>query len=251
MDVFAFGPIKSASLARVTRAFRQGASYFRALVGKHARLLPITSCSAASLGDRALDRTLVKAYDQPLCWLQGAVMPPFSARPNLPRGNARAVASRCGAASSPRWPSPTKVRSTRCTMCLEMPRFCSALCICLVAALWLGLRGALVVIVCVAFIDRGHALALPVAPETGTTAGIIALLVKLVLAGGLGMVLDSRRHTLSLNAELRREVAARKQSEESLQHSESLQRALVESLGEGVGLFDSRRTRGFREPGAR
>jgi PAS domain S-box-containing protein len=117
--------------------------------------------------------------------------------------------------------------------------FLLGLCICLLAAIWLGLRGALVVIAVVAFIDRGQALQLPLSPETGPHAAMIALLIKLVLAGGLGLVLDSRRDALALNAELRREIEARKQSEESLQHSESLQRALVESLGEGVGLFDS------------
>jgi len=119
------------------------------------------------------------------------------------------------------------------------PAFLLGLGICLLAAVWLGVRGALVVIVCVAFIDRAQALQLPHSPETGRTAGIIAPLVKLVLAGGLGMVLDSRRRALALNAELRREIEARKQSEASLQRSEALQRALVESLGEGVGLFDS------------
>ena len=119
------------------------------------------------------------------------------------------------------------------------PAFLVGLCICLLAAAWLGVRGALVAIVCIAFIDRGHALELPPSAETGPTAGLIALLVKLVLAGGLGLVLDSRRRALALNAELRREIDARKQSEGSLQRSESLQRALVESLGEGVGLFDS------------
>jgi PAS domain S-box-containing protein len=117
--------------------------------------------------------------------------------------------------------------------------FLIGLCICLFAAVWLGVRGALVVIASVAFIDRGQVLRLPPSPETGATVGIIALLVKLVLAGGLGMALDSRRRALALNAELRREIEAREQSEESLRHSESLQRALVESLGEGVGLFDS------------
>ena len=77
------------------------------------------------------------------------------------------------------------------------------------------------------------------APRPGATAGIIALLVKLVLAGGLGLVVDSRRRALALNAELRREIEARERSEESLRQSERMQRALVESLGEGVGLFDA------------
>ncbi len=111
--------------------------------------------------------------------------------------------------------------------------------ICLLAAAWLGVRGALVVIVGVALIDRGLALRLPGSPETGPAAGIVALLVKLVLAGGLGLVVDARRRVLALNAELRREIEARERSEESLRHSECMQRALVESLGEGVGLFDA------------
>jgi PAS domain S-box-containing protein len=123
---------------------------------------------------------------------------------------------------------------------LGNPAFLLGLCICLLAALWLGVRGALVVIVGVAFIDRGQALQLPVSPETGPAAALIALLAKLVLAGGLGMALDARRRALMLNTQLRREIEARKRSEESLQQSESLQRALVESLGEGVGLFDAR-----------
>jgi two-component system cell cycle sensor histidine kinase/response regulator CckA len=119
------------------------------------------------------------------------------------------------------------------------PAFLLGLGICLVAAASMGLRGALVVIVGIAFVDRIHALQLPSTPETGTTAGIIALLVKLVLAGGLGVVVDSRRRALAMNAELRREIEARERSEESLRHSERMQRALVESLGEGVGLFDA------------
>ena len=118
------------------------------------------------------------------------------------------------------------------------PTFLVGLGICLVAA-WLGVRGALVAIVTVALIDRAVAVDLSVSAETGRTAGVIALLVKLVLASGLGLVMDSRRRALSLNAELRREIAARERSEESLRHSECMQRALVESLGEGVGLFDA------------
>jgi PAS domain S-box-containing protein len=110
--------------------------------------------------------------------------------------------------------------------------FLPGLGICLVAAALLGVRGALVVIVSVVLVDRGLALRLPPTPETGIIAGIIALLVKLVLAGGLGLVVDARRRALALNAELRREIEAR-------EHSERMQRALVESLGEGVGLFDA------------
>jgi two-component system, cell cycle sensor histidine kinase and response regulator CckA len=119
------------------------------------------------------------------------------------------------------------------------PTFLIGLGICLVAAAWLGLRGALVVIVGVALVDRDLALRLPVSVETAPTAAIISLLVKLVLAGGLGLVVDSRRRALALNAELCKEIEARERSEESLRRSERMQRALVESLGEGVGLFDA------------
>jgi PAS domain S-box-containing protein len=119
------------------------------------------------------------------------------------------------------------------------PAFLPGLGICLVAAARLGVRGALVVIACVAIIDRSHALQLPASQETGPAAGLMALMVKLVLAGGLGLVVDSRRQALALNTELRREVEARKKSEQTLQQAEALQRVLVESLGEGVGLFDA------------
>jgi two-component system cell cycle sensor histidine kinase/response regulator CckA len=118
------------------------------------------------------------------------------------------------------------------------PAFLVGLGICLVAGAWLGVRGALVVIVSVALVDRGHALELAAGADTGLTAGIIALLVKLVLAGGLGLVVDSRRRALALNAELHREIAAREHSEALLRHSEQMQRALVDSLEDGVGLFD-------------
>jgi PAS domain S-box-containing protein len=119
------------------------------------------------------------------------------------------------------------------------PAFLPGLGICLLSAAWLGVRGALVTIVSVALIDRGLARELPVRPEVGQAAGVIALLVKLVLAGSLGLVVDSRRRALVRNSELNREIEARERIEDSLRHSEHMQRALVESLGEGVGLFDT------------
>jgi len=115
---------------------------------------------------------------------------------------------------------------------LGNPAFLLGLSICVLAAAWLGLRGALVVIVGVMLIDRRLALQLPASAETGMTAAIIALLVKLVLAGGLGLIVDAHRRTLALNTRLASEVLAR-------ERSERLQLALVESLGEGVGLFDA------------
>lgn len=119
------------------------------------------------------------------------------------------------------------------------PAFLIGLGLCLLAAAWLGIAGALAVIVSVVLIDRGFALSLPPDVETGLTAAIISVLVKLVLAGGLGLMVDSRRRARALNEKLSREIEAREFSEESLRRSECMQLALVESLGEGVGLFDA------------
>ena len=76
------------------------------------------------------------------------------------------------------------------------PAFLPGLVLCILAAALLGVRGALAVIFTVGLVDRIHAMALPQTFENGIIAGIMALLVKLVLAGGLGLVLDSRRRTL-------------------------------------------------------
>lgn len=118
------------------------------------------------------------------------------------------------------------------------PAFLVGLIPCLTAAILLGVRGALVVVVIVQLVDLSFALSMP-GVETGVPAGAIALLSKLIVAGGLGMVIDTRRRVAGLNAQLRNELEARKKSEESLCHSEELYRLLVESLGEGVGLFDA------------
>jgi len=118
------------------------------------------------------------------------------------------------------------------------PAFLVGLIPCIAAALLLGLRGALVVVVLVQLVDLSFALSMPGA-ETGWAAGVVALMSKLLVAGGLGMAIDTRRRVAALNARLSGELAARQKSEESLRHSEELYRVLVESLGEGVGLFDA------------
>lgn len=116
------------------------------------------------------------------------------------------------------------------------PAFLVGVVPCLAAAVLLGLRGALVAVVLVQLIDVRFALSMP-GVETSLPAGIIALLSKVIVAGSLGMSLDTRRRIAALNAQLSGELDARKKSETSLRHSEELYRVLVESLGEGVGLF--------------
>jgi PAS domain S-box-containing protein len=117
------------------------------------------------------------------------------------------------------------------------PAFLLGLVPCLVAALLLGVRGVLVVVMAVQFIDGSFAVSMP-GEETGPTAAVIAVLAKLLVAGGLGMAIDTRRRVAALNAQLSSELDARRKSEQSLRHSEELYRVLVDSLGEGVGLFD-------------
>src|SRR5688572_7624693 len=79
---------------------------------------------------------------------------------------------------------------------------------CLAAAVLLGLRGALVMVLVVQLIDRSFALS-TLGTETNMTAGVIALLSKLLVAGGLGMALDTRRRVAALNAQLSSELHAR------------------------------------------
>jgi C4-dicarboxylate-specific signal transduction histidine kinase/CheY-like chemotaxis protein len=120
------------------------------------------------------------------------------------------------------------------------PAFLLGLLVCIVAAAGgLGPTGTLVVILCVALIDRQFAQTLPITEETSEAAAVISLLVKVVFACGLGWALASRRRVRALNDELRREIAQRELSERSLRRSEATQRAVVDSLGEGVGLFDA------------
>ena len=127
------------------------------------------------------------------------------------------------------------------------PAFLLGVIPCLAAALMFGLRGALAAVVIVQLTDRSFAHSIP-GEETSMAAGVIALLSKLLVAGGVGMARDTRRRVAALNAQLRSELAARQKSEESLRHSEELYRVLVESLGEGVGLFDAEDRLVFANP---
>jgi len=127
------------------------------------------------------------------------------------------------------------------------PAFLVGVIPCLTAAYLLGLPGALVVVLVVQISDRSFAHSMPGA-ETSVTAAVIALLSKLLVAGGLGMAVDTRRRVASLNRQLSSELDARRRSEESLRHSEELYRVLVESLGEGVGLFDAQDRVVFANP---
>jgi PAS domain S-box-containing protein len=176
----------------------------------------------------------VKAYDRPMLGSNGQGV---SVQPKVAEHQRRGVVVRCCILVV--LVLAYRVSFSTLYGLVGGPAFLLGLVICLVAAAWLGVRGALLAIVCVALVDRGSALSLPVSYETSSSSGLIALLAKLLLAGGLGLVMDSRRRAVARNAELRREVQARQQSEESLRRSERMQRALVESLGEGVGLFDA------------
>lgn len=119
------------------------------------------------------------------------------------------------------------------------PAFLLGLVPCIAAGALLGPGAAFIVVTATILLDRASALALPRGPETSIAAMVIPILTKLVLGVGIGMIVDSRWHLRLANARLVREVEARKRSEESLERSENLHRALVDCLGEGVGVFDA------------
>ncbi len=115
--------------------------------------------------------------------------------------------------------------------------------ICAVGGALLGMKGAVVVVAVMILVDRSLVLTMradQVDPQSvGKSSRTIGVLAKLLVGLGTGFVFDSRRRMREVNARLAAEVAARQSGEASLERSERLYRVLVESLGEGVGLFDS------------
>jgi two-component system, cell cycle sensor histidine kinase and response regulator CckA len=122
---------------------------------------------------------------------------------------------------------------------LGSPAFLLGYAICLVAALLLGVPGAMTAIVITVLLDRWSALALQ-GPDTTRSAGVAALLVKLVVCGGTGLLVDVRRWLGALHARLAEETSRRERADAALKRSEALYRALMECLSEGVGVFDAR-----------
>ncbi len=113
--------------------------------------------------------------------------------------------------------------------------FLMALVPCAVSGLLLGVRGALLTIIAVVVLDRSQALALGMSRDAGFVASV---LLKTVVGLGLGLVSDHARRTRQLNQRLLQEQSTRQRAEAKVAASEHLYRSLVESLGEGVGLFD-------------
>lgn len=118
------------------------------------------------------------------------------------------------------------------------PAFLLGLVPCVAAGAFMGARAALLIVVVTVLLDRSSAMLLPQSPETGISVLVIPVLIKLMLGVGVGVIADSRWRLRITNARLLHEIEVRKRSEESLERSERLHRALVDSLGEGVGLFD-------------
>lgn len=122
---------------------------------------------------------------------------------------------------------------------LGNPTFLLGMVLCVLGGALLGARGAVVVVLITVVLDSRSALFIGLDRETSFWALALAIAAKLVLGVGTGMILDSRRRLRDANARLTREVKAREQTERALLRSKDLHRALVESLGEGVGVFDA------------
>jgi PAS domain S-box-containing protein len=113
--------------------------------------------------------------------------------------------------------------------------FLVALVPCIVGGLSLGVPGGLLAVVVAIVIDRNHALALGMTRDASWLASI---LLKAFFGLGPGVLVDHARRLRRAKEELEQEVTARAAAERQVAKSEELHRALVESLGEGVGLFD-------------
>lgn len=123
--------------------------------------------------------------------------------------------------------------------------FLTALVPCFVAGVSLGARVALLAVVVTVLLDRQHALALalPIGPQL-----VAAILAKLLVGVGSGVMRDHQVRLRQLNRALESETAERLRTQAQLDESERLQRALVENLGEGVGLIDAQGKVVFANP---
>jgi two-component system cell cycle sensor histidine kinase/response regulator CckA len=116
---------------------------------------------------------------------------------------------------------------------------------CVVAGAALGAPVGFLTVLITIWLDRLHAIALGLQPSAQLVAAILA---KLLLGVGSGLITDHQRRLRELNAALTRESAERRQVQAELVQSERLQRELLESLGEGVGLFDAEGRLQFANP---
>ncbi|MGC4064001.1 MAG: PAS domain S-box protein [Polyangiaceae bacterium] len=119
---------------------------------------------------------------------------------------------------------------------------------CLVAGALLGVGGGLLTVAITAFLDRRIAIDLGFVSDNLSAQILLSLATKIVLAVGAGLVASSRRRLAVINQRIRAEIARRQQSEGLLEESERKYRILVDSLGEGVALFDERDVCTFANP---
>lgn len=123
--------------------------------------------------------------------------------------------------------------------------FLMALVPCFCAGVALGTWPGVAVVVLTILIDRQHGLALglSIGPQL-----VAAVLAKVLVGVGSGVIADHQRRVRELNAALTREKAERLQTQTQLTQSERLQRELLENLGEGVGVFDAQGCLLFANP---
>ena len=110
---------------------------------------------------------------------------------------------------------------------------------CVAGGALLGIWGGLLTVVVSILLDAYLATSVGSSVPADTSTIVVSVFTKLVLGIASGLVAQSARRLRLLNAQLTEEVSRRRRSEQMLEGSERLYRALVESLGEGVGLFNA------------
>jgi PAS domain S-box-containing protein len=109
---------------------------------------------------------------------------------------------------------------------------------CVVAGALLGVWGGLSVVIATVAIDSLLASSLGLTGLSVVPTVAVSIFTKLVLGISSGLVAESVKRLRITNDKLAAEVRRRLEGERKLADSEGRYRALVESLGAGVGLYD-------------
>lgn len=107
----------------------------------------------------------------------------------------------------------------------------------LVAAMF-GIRGGVLAVLVLVLMDRWLALHVNIEPDPGRAAALLTMVSKLVVALVVGAMRRLWLELRSANRALAEQMSLRERVSSELKHNLELHHSLVESMGEGVGLFD-------------
>ncbi|HMA95330.1 MAG TPA: ATP-binding protein [Polyangiaceae bacterium] len=120
---------------------------------------------------------------------------------------------------------------------------------CIAAGALLGVWGAVGTVAVLTLIDSSLAHAIGATSSSiGWAAMFVTAFIKLLLGIGAGVIAEVTANLRVANQKMGAEAQRRLESDALLEQSERKYRALVESLGEGVGLYDERDICVFANP---